>query len=156
MVWTRFRDFFSLALVWLLLTRGAVASWFIGIPAIALALFVKNRLPKLSAFRLSMTAFFPFLFYFMKQSLLGGVDIALRVFQRDMRLSPSFMTYHFRVKNQIARLFFANTISLLPGTLSADIQGDAATIHLLDLKLNNREQLNILEEKVASLFGEEI
>lgn len=141
---------------WLLLTKGAFSSLIIGVPAIILALIVNCTLPSLNTFKLSLPAIIPFLIFFTKQSLLGGLDVASRAFRKNMRISTTFIYYPFKMTNQIARLFFANTVSLLPGTLSADLDEDKALIHLLDEKLNNMENLRMLEVKVAALFGERI
>ena len=46
----------------------------------------------------------------------------------------------------------ANVVSLLPGTLSADIDGDGLVVHALDGRLPVTEQLAVLESRVADLF----
>ncbi|GAB4225973.1 MAG: Na+/H+ antiporter subunit E [Chlamydiales bacterium] len=145
-----------LSVIWFFLTGGSLLSWLIGVPAIILGIMARDTLASLSPFRISLSAVPSFLIFFVWQSMLGGVDVAMRTFQRDCRLSPRLMTYSFRMSNQIARIFFSNVVSLLPGTLSADLHSDGVYIHLLDDKLPNLENLQILEAKVAALFGEKI
>jgi multicomponent Na+:H+ antiporter subunit E len=131
-------------------------SWSIGVPSIILGIIARNTLPSLPSFKISHKAIPSFLIFFAYQSILGGVDVAMRTFQRDCRLSPRFIIYSFRLSNEIARIYFSNVVSLLPGTLSADLHHDSVSIHLLDDKLPNLENLQKLEIKVAALFGEEI
>ncbi|MEA2115747.1 MAG: cation transporter, partial [Thermodesulfobacteriota bacterium] len=51
-----------------------------------------------------------------------------------------------------ARIFFVNTISLLPGTLSADLNGNRVTIHTLDRGLPIWANIQGLEYHVAALM----
>lgn len=145
-----------LAAIWFLLTEGSLLSWIVGIPAIILGLKVKRLLPAQSTFGVASFAVFPFLIFFAQQSLLGGIDVALRTIRPACRLSPRLITYTFQMSNEIARAFFANVVSMLPGTLSVDMIADGVQIHLLDENLSNVENLQRLESKVAALFGERI
>jgi multicomponent Na+:H+ antiporter subunit E len=147
---------FVLATVWFLLTRGSFLSWSVGIPAIILSLSVKRLLVRQSSFALTPLAFFPFLIFFVQQSLLGGIDVAWRSICPSCRLSPCLITYRFEMSNEIARVFFTNVVSLLPGTLSVDMFSDGVQIHMLDETLSNEANLKRLESKVAALFGERI
>ena len=61
--------------------------------------------------------------------------------------------YSLHLREGTARVFFANIVSLLPGTLSADIRGDTLIVHVLDKNLPMFEQLRRLELAVARLFG---
>jgi multicomponent Na+:H+ antiporter subunit E len=53
-------------------------------------------------------------------------------------------------------LVFIDSISLLPGTLSADLRGDLVTVHALDVRTDVVEGLATLERRVAALFGESL
>ena len=47
----------------------------------------------------------------------------------------------------------ANTVTLLPGTLSADLRGQILVVHVLDARGPAAERLALLERRVADLFG---
>lgn len=51
-----------------------------------------------------------------------------------------------------SKAFFVNTISLLPGTLSADIQDDNVTIHIIDIDTPFWPNIHNLEWRIAYLF----
>jgi multicomponent Na+:H+ antiporter subunit E len=59
-----------------------------------------------------------------------------------------------RLQSAAARLVFVDSISLLPGTLSADLQGDLVTVHALDIGDDIERSLQTLERRVADLFDE--
>ncbi len=47
----------------------------------------------------------------------------------------------------------ANTVSLLPGTLSADLGEKYLIVHVLDQESAFNSELSLIEEHVAKLFG---
>jgi multicomponent Na+:H+ antiporter subunit E len=55
-----------------------------------------------------------------------------------------------------ARVFLANCDSLLPGTLSADLQGDWLTIHTLSSETDSASELGRLARAVTRLFSEDL
>jgi len=63
------------------------------------------------------------------------------------------LIYSLKLPIGPARIFFSNTVSLLPGTLSADLEEDRLTVHILDERLSLLESLQLLESLVAGLFG---
>jgi multicomponent Na+:H+ antiporter subunit E len=50
-------------------------------------------------------------------------------------------------------VLLVNCISLLPGTLAADLEDDHVELHLLDIREHHDPQLLRLEEAIARLYG---
>jgi multicomponent Na+:H+ antiporter subunit E len=95
--------------------------------------------------------------YFLWQSILGGIDVARRVFHPSMPLATGFLEYPLRLRHPSARVFFVWTVSLLPGTVVSELDGRGVQVHALDVRtLPIREKLKELEEHVAALFGEQL
>jgi multicomponent Na+:H+ antiporter subunit E len=91
--------------------------------------------------------------WFMWHSMRGGVDVARRALAPQMRLHPGFLRYRLRLPPGHARLFLTNCISLLPGTLSADIEGNELVLHALDTGANVIAETREAERRVGELFG---
>jgi multicomponent Na+:H+ antiporter subunit E len=92
--------------------------------------------------------------YFVHQSVMGGgVDVAMRAIKPSLPIDPLIVRYRMRLDPEHARVLFADTVSLLPGTLSSGFEGDSLTIHVLDCELAVEESLRDVEERVAGLFG---
>lgn len=70
-----------------------------------------------------------------------------------MRLNPGLLRYELRIAPGTARVFFVNTVSLLPGTLSADLREDCLWVHVIDASQENYAHLRLLEDRVADLFA---
>jgi multicomponent Na+:H+ antiporter subunit E len=58
------------------------------------------------------------------------------------------------LRSPAARLLFVNCISLLPGTLAADIADGELRVHTLDLADDTGRELSRLERRVAAVYGE--
>jgi multicomponent Na+:H+ antiporter subunit E len=140
--------------IWLALAGADGSSWIIGIPAIVLATLAALRLagPRSNGPRLlGMLRFVP---YFLIESIRGGIDVASRVMRPRLRIAPGISTYDLRLTGVNARVFFLDSVSLLPGTLSADLRGARLYVHALDINDDIDAALRRLEAQIADLFGE--
>ena len=80
--------------------------------------------------------------------------VARRVLATPMRIAPGFATYPLRLHHPGARLLFANSVSLLPGTLAVDLRDDCLAIHALDRDSDFTAELRRVESAVGRVFGE--
>jgi len=138
-------------LIWWALSGGQPEAWPLGGLAALLALYRPVSLRPQPAWRFSLPGLLRFLPYFGLQSLRGGLDVARRAYSIERPLDPGMLRYPLALPPGPARIFFLNTISLLPGTLSGDLLGDELHIHLLDRRLD--PHIPELEGYVAALFG---
>ncbi|MGB5439126.1 MAG: Na+/H+ antiporter subunit E [Gammaproteobacteria bacterium] len=142
-----------LAGLWWLIVQGRADSWLIGLPAVALASFASVWLGNQALPRLTLTRLPGFLGLFLRESVRGGVDVARRTLGPTLRIKPGFVRYRLHISHPTARVLLINCIGLLPGTLAADLDGDHADLHLLDISTNQDPQLLRLEAAIARLFG---
>jgi multicomponent Na+:H+ antiporter subunit E len=142
----------GLLLVWWVLAEGDLTTWpaaLIALPAAALAFrALGGSVPRLRP--LALLTFVP---WFLLQSLRGGVDVALRALAPRVRIDPTLRTFPLRLEPGAARYLFVNVMSLLPGTFSAQIEGDVLTLHLLDGAVVSSDMLRAAERRVGALFG---
>lgn len=141
-----------LAVLWWILTNGSVGSWLIGLPALTGATWVSERLGKMPSARISLLGLVRFVPYFIWESLRGGTDVALRTLATRMRVQPGFYRYRTGLHASSGRTFFAYCVSLLPGTLTADLQDEWLEIHTLNTEPDPISELARLERLVAGLF----
>ena len=137
--------------VWWVLTDGSVSSWQIGVPAVLLATIASLALtPPSSLVWIEFLRFVPF---FLSRSLLGGLDVAWRALHPRIPIAPDLVVCELRLPPGLARVFMANTVTLMPGTLSASIERNILTVHVLNRRSGLREELRAVEERVARVFG---
>lgn len=138
------------ALLWWLLTEGRHGSWFFGAPLVLLTTAVSFVLAPHSP--RSIPGLLRFVPFFIGHSLRGGIDVAWRALHPALPIAPILVDYRMRLSEEQARVFMANSASLLPGTLSAKLDGERLVVHVLDGHGRFREHLEALEQKVAALF----
>ena len=138
-------------IIWWILADGATTSWWIGVPAIVLALITSTALIPPTPF--IWHEFLRFVPFFLLHSLLGGADVAWRAFHYRMPIAPSLIAYPLRLPPGMPQVFMANTLNLLPGTLSATLDQTVLTVHALDGRKDLLSELETLEQRIAALFG---
>lgn len=118
---------------------------------VALATFTSiSLLPRIT---FSIIGLFRFVPFFLWRSLKGGIDVARCALNPKLPLAPTLREYSFRLPPGPAQVFMANTVTLFPGTLSVDIGDARLLVHVLDEKGRFEAELDILERRVADLFG---
>ena len=141
-----------LTVLWLAFGGDDWAAVFLGVPTVALALWAALHLSPSWEVRINPIAMAAFVPFFLKLSLVGGMDVALRAFSRRLRIDPGLIPYTLRLPGGTPRDFFILLISLLPGTLSADLEEGELTVHVLDRHQDNHAALAHLEERIARVF----
>ncbi len=77
--------------------------------------------------------FLLYLPYFFYYCLKANVDVALRVIHPDLPIRPGIVKVRTTLKSEMAKTFLANSITLTPGTLTVDIDGDDFYIHCINI-----------------------
>lgn len=139
------------ALLWWILAEGAVNSWLVGAPVVVFAAFASTELlPGTSWSFPGILRFIPFFFW---HSLRGGMDVAARALHPRLPISPGLFKHQWRLPMGLPRVFMANTVSLLPGTLSTELDERFLLVHVLDQTGAFASELTQIEARVARLFG---
>ena len=140
--------------LWWVLADGESSSWLIGVPAILVAMtcvaVLTRGQPPRSISCVGLVRFIPF---FLISCFAAGLDVARRALSRRMALEPLLVECRTRLPSGPARVALVNVISLLPGTLAADLDREQLRVHLLDRNHDHERELRQIEEAVAALFG---
>ena len=143
-------------MVWWVLAEADPEGWLFGIPFVALATVASLKLTPSRTWTIRPVGALRYAGYFVHQSLLGGIDVAMRAVRPSLPIAPDLLCYRMRLEPEHARVLFADTVSLLPGTLSAGFDGDWLIFHVVDCGMPLEESLRDVEERVADLFGFEL
>lgn len=144
------------AALWWVLTEGEARAWGVGAIFGTIALGGSLYLWPPGQRSLSVRGLSAFLAFFLWQSLRGGVAVAGLALRPRLRLRPEMRTLPLRLPPGLARVLFADVLSLMPGTVSADLAQDCLQVHVLDRALVVEADLRAAEEKVARLFRLEL
>jgi len=141
-----------LLLAWWALTEGDSAGLGFGLVAAPLVALLSLSFspPAPRSPRLAATVLF--LGYFLLRSVAAGVDVARRLLSPRLLIRPGYVTYTTSLPAGGPRWLLANTLSLLPGTLSVTLHGSELELHCLDTETPVREDVARTELRIARMF----
>jgi multicomponent Na+:H+ antiporter subunit E len=135
------------AVLWLVVSEGQG-----GYPLVAAAIVVLSAgvslilLPPgdLSFSLRGLASFAP---YFALKAVSGGLDVAGRALRPSLPIEPAFVEIELRGQSEASRVITADAMSVLPGTLSARLDGSTLTLHILDRGLPYETQVREIERR---------
>lgn len=140
------------AALWAALSGGAIDTWLVGAPVVVAAAAVSLRLrPHLTTWW-SPAGLLRFLALFLRESVRGGIDVAWRAVHPNLPLRPGLVRFDTRLPTGPAEVALLNAVSLLPGTLGADLRGRQLTLHVLDTEAPVEAETRALEAAIAATF----
>ncbi len=73
---------------------------------------------------------------FLRECVKANMNVAARIVKPTMPINPGIVKVKTRLRSETALTFLANSITLTPGTLTVDIEGDKGIlyIHWIDVK----------------------
>jgi multicomponent Na+:H+ antiporter subunit E len=86
--------------------------------------------------------------------LVASVQLAVIVLSPRMPLQPCTVRFRTSLTRPLARATLSNAISLVPGTLTVDIDGDLIVVHALSPHQLDDLVSGRLQNKVAAMFFE--
>jgi len=128
-----------LFMIWLFLTAsldpqelgfGLLLSLIVA--AFTYEIFTTNGLANLHPKKIAyMVAYIP---YFLWAMIMANLDVAYRVLHPKRPINPGIVECRTVLKNDVGKLALANSITLTPGTITLDVDGDKYFIHWIDVK----------------------
>ena len=129
-----FAPFLMLMLFWVLL-NGSIAAdvLLVGVlTALLITLFFGRGLAPLAQFRFTPRAWIAavqFLAYFFKEMIKSNFQLATIVLKPTLPINPGIVKVRTKLKSPMGRLLLANSITLTPGTLTLELDGEWLYIH---------------------------
>ena len=102
---------------------------------------------------LSLWRFFAYLPWLLYQIVLANLHVVyLIAWPREIR--PQIVRFRTTLRSELARTTLGNSITLTPGTVTMDIEGDEFVVHALSDKVARDLQSGAMERRVARIFDE--
>lgn len=140
---------------WWALTEGDPSGYGFGVPIVLLALAASLRLGAVRMPRWSPMGLAQLTLAFLGRSIFAGFDVARLALARTRKPSPRLVRYALRLPSGAARNLFMGTLSLMPGALAADLDGDDLKIHMLvDRADEMLREVQSWEERVARALNQ--
>lgn len=139
---------------WLVVAGVKPADLFVGAIAAIIVTWISLRLLPPGSVHLRPIALAKLVLRFFYQSIVAGVDVALRALDPRLPLRPGYVTYRPRFPAGTMQSAFCTMTSLLPGTLpSGTDESGGLIVHCLDKSQAVTEQLAVEETLLAGALG---
>lgn len=157
------RLFVTLFLFWLLLNGSMSLATLISGVLVAgvIAFFFARHLSFLTGFNMTPAGFgaaLMFVLYFLKELVKANLALAKLVLTPALPLSPAIVKVKTRLTHPVGRLMLANAITLTPGTLTTEIEGEHLYVHWVvakntDVEAATQEIVRGFEKYLEVIYG---
>ena len=140
----RLAEFIVIFSMWILLTwslklqdimAGAVVALIVTV--ITRKLFPGDVLRLLNPRRFLLAIFYiPYLVFYI---VLANLDVAYRVLNPYLPINPGIVKVKTSLASDFAKTILANSITLTPGTLTVEVDGDDFYVHWINVSSDNPE-----------------
>lgn len=139
--------FILLFLVWIGLTNSlAIQELAVGVVvALVIARFFTPNQP--FDLKVLLVKYIKFLPLFFKNLVQSNIEVAKIVLNPQLPINTGIVKLKTHLISDYDKLLLANAITLTPGTITLELDGDDLYVHVLDLKSDNRE---VLQEEIVN------
>lgn len=83
----------------------------------------------------------------------ANVDVAFRILRPELPISPRLIRVKAGQRTDVARVIYANSITLTPGTVTIDTDGDDITVHALTREAAEGVLSGAMDRRVRRVEG---
>lgn len=139
--------------LWWVLTLGDPSGLGFGLVVTLVVSALSVRLFPPSVYHLRPWGLLRFIGYFLVRSVVAGMDVAGRLLKPGLPIKPGTTVLTLKLPEGGPRWLLANTLSLMPGTLSVLLEGERLTLHCLDTTAPVEADVRKAEQYIARVFG---
>ena len=137
--------FATLLIFWLMLNSSlALDSLLIGIVvSLAITILFCSGLSFFTEFRMTPKAFVAgglYYIYFFKELIKANFRLAAIVLSPSLPINPGIVKVRTQLKTRMGRLMLANSITLTPGTLTMELDGEWIYVHCVTVISTDTEE----------------
>ncbi len=148
------QTFLVLAVIWL--TLNGLDGWWLGLLAASVGAVTGGLLASGRPYPWRPHRLAGFAVFFLFESFKGGIDVAWRALKPKMPIAPEFRHYPLDLPEGQPRTLMVSVISLLPGTLSADLSDDGQELVVHTLMPEAMDSVSRLDRRIRHLFSLEL
>lgn len=100
-------------------------------------------------------AFVRFLAWLVWKVIGANIDVAVRILHPRLPIRPQLMRFRTGLRNEVAQVLMANSITLTPGTVTIDLKDGEFLVHSLHPATTGAILSGELERAIAPIFGEQ-
>ncbi len=107
-------------------------------------------------YRMKPMAFLSYCGWLLKEIVVSSLQVTRILMHRELRIEPHLVKVHVKLPNLAAKVLLGNSITLTPGTVTIEIQGDRFYVHALTEKTSASLVDGTMASKVAGIFRAQV
>ncbi len=100
---------------------------------------------------LNLKALFTYWVWLLKEIIVSNIYVCRLILNPALPISPTVIALRSSQSTDLARVIFANSITLTPGTVTIDVDGDITEVHALTEELARSLLAGSMDSKVTAL-----
>jgi len=100
---------------------------------------------------LNLKALFTYWAWLLKEIIVSNIYVCRLILNPALPISPTVIALRSSQSTDLARVIFANSITLTPGTVTIDVDGDITEVHALTEELARSLLAGSMDSKVTAL-----
>ena len=93
--------------------------------------------------------------WLMWQVIIANLDVARRILDPRLPISPTVIRLRAGQKTELGRVIYANSITLTPGTVTIDVEGDEFVVHAISQAAARALESGRMNRRVNRMEGRE-
>ena len=147
--------FVSLFIFWFILS-GLIAPFmlFLGLISTAFVVYIINRMDlideEISFHNFSIMGLLLYLPWLLKEIIISNIKVCSYIVMPNKKMNPQIIKVKSSQISDLGHVLYANSITLTPGTVTIDVDGDVFTVHTLDHQFKESLESNEMDRKIKS------
>ena len=145
----------SLAVLWVMLSGHYTSlQLFLGFLSVLIVAIISSRMNLIifdqPILQLYFIKFIPYWFWLVVQVLKSNIDVCKRILNPKLPINPQLIMVKASQVSNLAKVIYANSITLTPGTISIDLDGSEIKVHSLSEIGVNGLKTGAMDKKITN------
>ena len=128
-----------------------------GVVSVALVVWINSRMSRFSEEYqppVIMSPRLPFyILWLIKEVVKSNIEVIRCIYQRQPEIEPRVFKVRASQKTDLYKALYANSITMTPGTITMEVEGDEFTIHALTRSSKEGVESGDMDQRVRRLEG---
>jgi multicomponent Na+:H+ antiporter subunit E len=89
-----------------------------------------------------------------REIIKSNIDVTLRILDPKLRISPNVIRVRATQRSELGRVTYANSITLVPGTVAMSVEADEITVHALTRAVAADLQRGEMDRRITQMEGD--
>ncbi len=91
--------------------------------------------------------------WLIKEIVMANIEVAKAIARTSMDIEPTVIRLRASQASELGRVIYANSITLTPGTVTIDLEGDELTVHALTRGSKEGLETGEMDRRVTAMAG---